>query len=62
MNLRGKEQIAERIAKEILNMLSEEKSDPVKMSGKDDQGTEEEGTHIPLTKEPASLGSIKKIS
>jgi hypothetical protein len=38
-------------------MMSEEKSDPIKMRGKDDQGTDEEGTHIPLTKEPQ--GSVK---
>jgi RNase H-fold protein (predicted Holliday junction resolvase) len=41
MNLRGKEQTAKRIGKEILDMLSEKKSDPIKIKGKDEEGTSE---------------------
>jgi hypothetical protein len=51
MNSRGKELIAERIVREILDILREEKSDPIMMKGKDEQGMIEEGTHIPVTKE-----------
>lgn len=58
MYSRGKELIAERIVREILDILREEKSDPIIMKGKDEQGMVEEGTHIPVTKEPQ--GSVTR--
>jgi hypothetical protein len=37
MNSRGKEQIAKRIVKEILDMWREKRSDPITMKGTDEQ-------------------------
>jgi hypothetical protein len=34
-----------------LDILSEKKSDPIIMKGKDEQGTKEEGIHTQMTKE-----------
>jgi RNase H-fold protein (predicted Holliday junction resolvase) len=57
MNSRGKEQIAKRIVREIRDLLREEKSDPIIMKGKEEQGMEEEETYSTPTKEPQ--GSVK---
>ena len=43
MNLKGKEQMAKKIARTIKNMLTEGKRDPIEMKDKEDPGKDDEG-------------------
>jgi hypothetical protein len=57
MNSKDKEQIVKTIVREMLCMMREAKTDPVILKGKDNLDIKEEGTHIPVAKEPQ--GSVK---
>ena len=55
MNLKGKEQMAKKIARTIKNMLTEGKRDPIEMKDKEDPGNDDEGNMGAATSTDTSM-------